>query len=151
MNGLALVILRTPLTDQVLLLRRDASANEVGASAGTPQQTGWVLRRDAIANEVGASAKTPQRTGWVLRRRLLSERGELRRDASANGVGASARWLSERVGASAETPQRTGWVRVVGKQAQGLHFGLSEQVRVARGGGVARPAFLTHRTPRASS
>jgi len=36
------------------------------------------------------------------------------------------------------------------KQAQGLHFGLSEQERVARGESVGKLAFVTHRTPRAS-
>jgi hypothetical protein len=36
------------------------------------------------------------------------------------------------------------------KQAQGLHFGLSEQGRVARGGYVGGIAFVSFRTPRAS-
>ena len=36
------------------------------------------------------------------------------------------------------------------KQAQGLHFGLSERGKVARGGIVVRLALMTHRTPRAS-
>ena len=36
------------------------------------------------------------------------------------------------------------------KQAQGLHFGLSEQERVARGGYLGGIAFVSFRTPRAS-
>ena len=48
--------------------------------------------------------------------------------------------------------ERTGFTGIASarKQTQGLHFGLSEQVRVARGEEVDRLVSVTHRTPRAS-